>query len=527
MLQCAQAADEKNAGTSPNANATPPNIVYILADDMGYGDVSALNKNAKIKTPNIDRLAREGMSFTDAHAGAAVCTPTRYGILTGRYPWRSRLKSGVLNGYSPRLIEEGRLTTPALLKSNGYHTACIGKWHLGMDWPGYPKEGAEGDAADGAAAKSAAAKPQAAKPKAPHEAIDYTKPIANSPTALGFDYFYGISASLDMFPYIYIENNRTVGVPTTTKAFHRPGPAQADFEAIDVLKTLTDKAVAHLHERAAAKQPFFLYLALTAPHTPIVPRQEFQGKSGLHPYLDFCLEVDWTVGQILKALDDAKLSSSTLIIFTSDNGFAPYVDKPKEMEKSGHFPSYIYRGYKADIFEGGHRIPFFARWPGVVKPGAVCDETICLTDLMATAADIVKVKLPENAGEDSVSILPALQGKNIERPLREATVHQSINGQLSIRQGQWKLEMCPGSGGWGEPTDPEARKQGLPARQLYDLKADPGEKNNIYDKHPDVVRRLTALLAKYVKEGRSTPGAPQQNTPAGKWPQIDWMKTEE
>jgi arylsulfatase A-like enzyme len=475
------------------AAGRPPNVVYVLADDLGYGDVRCLNPQGKIATPNMDRLAAAGMAFTDAHSSSAVCSPTRYGILTGRYNWRSPLKQGVLQGYSRRLIEPGRLTVPALLKQHGYHTACLGKWHLGMDWP--LKEG--GFATD---------YPDGWK-------VDYTKPIANGPNAVGFDYYFGISASLDMPPYVFIENDRTVGTPTVEKAWIRKGPAAADFEAIDVLPTLTTKAVEYIGRRAAdakAGTPFFLYLPLNAPHTPILPTKDWQGKSGLNAYGDFVMQVDAAVGQVLDAIDRAGVAGNTLVILTSDNGCSPSADFPALAAK-GHHPSYHFRGHKADIFDGGHRIPFIVRWPGRVKPGTTSDQLICLTDLMATCTDILGTKLPESAGEDSVSLLPALEGR-APGPLREAVVHHSINGSFAIRQGNWKLELCPGSGGWSKPRPGQDDTSKLPPVQLYDLGGDIGEQANVHDKHPDVVARLTRLLERYVAEGRSTPGAPQKNT---------------
>jgi arylsulfatase A-like enzyme len=473
--------------------ADRPNIVYVLADDLGYGDVNCLNPQGKIATPNIDRVAAKGMAFTDAHSSSAVCTPTRYGLLTGRYNWRSPLKSGVLGGYSPRLIEPGRLTVPALLKKHGYHTACVGKWHLGMDWP--LKGG--GIARD---------YPDAWK-------VDYTRPIANGPNAVGFDYFFGISASLDMPPYIFIENDRCRGEPTVEKTWIRKGPAHKDFEAGDVLPAIVKQAVERIAERgpkAKKGEPFFLYLALTAPHTPILPSKEWQGKSGLNDYGDFVMQVDATVGQVLDALDRAGIADDTLLIVTSDNGCSPAADFARLAEK-GHHPSYHFRGYKADIFDGGHHIPLLVRWPGRVKPGTISDRLVCLNDLMATCADIVGARLPDDAGEDSASLLPVLLGKAKEPP-HEAVVHHSIDGSFAIRQGKWKLELCPGSGGWSDPKPGSAKEKGLPRVQLYDVTADVGEKANVQERHPEVVERLTKLLEKYVADGRSTPGKPQKNT---------------
>ncbi len=471
-----------------------PSIVFILADDLGYGDVKALNPAGKIATPHLDRLAAAGMAFTDAHSGSAVCTPTRYGLLTGRYAWRSRLKSGVLMGYHRRLIEPGRLTVPGLLEKHGYHTSCIGKWHLGMDWP--LKEG--GFARNDKDAWK----------------VDYTKPIRNGPLSVGFDRYFGISASLDMPPYLFIENDRSRGVPTVEKSYFPPrkGPATRDFEAVDVLPTLTRQAVALIEERAAAAKkgaPFFLYLALASPHTPIVPAVAWKGKSGLNAYADFVMQTDDAVGRVLAALDKHGLSRSTLVIFTSDNGCAPQAGMA-ELIKKGHHPSYHFRGHKADIYEGGHRMPYLVRWPGKVKPGTRSDQLICHTDLLASCADVLGAKLPDDAGEDSVSILPALVGKAM-KPLHEAVVHHSANGSFAIRQGRWKLCLCAGSGGWSHPR-PGKEEKGLPPVQLYDLEKDVGEKTNVQGEHPRVVARLTRLLRKYVDDGRSTPGKRQKNT---------------
>jgi arylsulfatase A-like enzyme len=432
------------------------------------------------------------MIFTDAHSGSSVCTPTRYGILTGRYSWRTSLQRGVLGGYSPRLIETGRLTVPALLKQHGYHTACVGKWHLGMDWP--LKEG--GIAQD---------YPDAWK-------VDYTRPVRNGPNAVGFDYYYGISASLDMPPFVFIENDRAQGVPTVEKTWFRKGPAHADFEAIDVLPVLTRKAVGYIDSRAAqakAGQPFFLYLPLASPHTPILPTAEWQGKSGLNAYADFVMQTDAAVGQVLATLDRHGLTDNTLVILTSDNGCSPQANFP-ELAAKGHHPSQRFRGHKADLFDGGHRIPFLVRWPGKVKAGTTSDQLICLTDLLATTADLLGAKLPDGAGEDSVSLLPACLGK-ATGPLHEAVVHHSFHGSFAIRQGQWKLLLCPSSGGWSFPRPERDDLRGLPSVQLYDLANDIAEKNNVQDKHPEIVTRLTKLLEKQVADGRSTPGTPQKN----------------
>ena len=389
-----------------------PNIVYILADDMGYGDVSCLNPDSKIRTVHLDQLASEGKAFRDAHSSSAVCTPSRYSLLTGRYNWRSWLKEGVTFGYDKPLIERERMTVASLLKQQGYATACVGKWHLGWTWP--RKGDRETD-------------------------VDFEKPIADGPTTLGFDVFFGISASLDMPPYVYVENDRPTTVPNgitpgnTGKMFWREGPIAPDFKHEDVLSTLTGKAISFITQQAQQGNPFFLYFPLPAPHTPILPGEEFRGKSGTNEYGDFCLQVDDLVGRIADTLKQQGLAENTILIFASDNGCSPMADF-EELANYGHHPSHVFRGHKADIYEGGHRIPFLVRWPGTITAGEVSDETVCLADLLATCAEIVGVPLPDNAGEDSVSNLAVWQGRMCDAAVREATVHHSIDGSFSIRR---------------------------------------------------------------------------------------------
>jgi arylsulfatase A-like enzyme len=456
----------------------PPNIVLVLADDLGYGDPRCYNKDSKIPTPAIDRLAAQGMRFTDAHTPSSVCTPTRYGILTGRYCWRTSLKRGVLDGTSPLLIEPGRMTIASLLKQRGYATGAVGKWHLGL--------GSE-------------------------KKTDYAKPLRPGPNSVGFDYFFGIPASLDMPPYAFVENEAPTAAPTETigasemrrkggGGFWRAGAIAPGFRHVDVLPTITEKAVGFIRSRAAdAKTPFFLYFALTAPHTPWMPTDEFRGKSGAGFYGDFVAQVDATLGKVLDALDDAKAGGNTLVFFTSDNG-AHWL--PEDIEKWGHRANSPLRGQKADIWEGGHRVPFVARWPGKIKAGSTCDETICLTDFLATAAAVVESPLAADAGEDSFSVLPALFGRAQPAPLREATVHHSADGLFALRHGSWKIAMGLGSGGFSAPKkiDP---KPGEPAGQLYDLAKDPREERNVWAENPDVVARLSALLEKAKSDGRS------------------------
>lgn len=491
----AAAAALRSSAGAALPSAQTPNIVYILADDLGYGDVKCLNANGKIATPNMDRFAAAGMTFTDAHGSSAVCTPSRYNILTGRYNWRSTLQHGVLSGYSKPLIKPDQLTVPSLLKQYGYHSACIGKWHLGMDM----------------APARHAADTTALEAKWP---IDFTKPILNGPTTRGFDYYFGISSSADMPPFDFIENDHWTEIPTVEKKWVRQGPAAADYQAVNVLPTLTRKAVAYINERAKTGTPFFLYLPLNSPHAPIVPSPEFKGKSGINDYADFVMETDWAIGEVLQALEQNGFTQNTLVMVASDNGCSPVAGYPELLEH-GHNPSYLFRGMKSDIWDGGHRIPFIVRWPGKVVAGSQSDQLVCLGDLLATCADMLGAKLPDNAGEDSVSILPALLGI-AHGPLREAIVYHSIEGRFGIQQGNWKLELCPGSGGWSNgawsnPSDIDAAAQGLPLLQLYDVSVDMGEKNNLQASHPDIIDRLTKLLEKYVADGRSTPGAPQKN----------------
>ncbi|MBN9297726.1 MAG: arylsulfatase [Filimonas sp.] len=471
-------------------NSAKPNIVFILADDMGIGDVHCFNPNGKIATPFMDKIAADGMMFTNAHSSSAVCSPSRYSVITGRYAWRSRLQSGVLNGYSKPLIPESRFTVADMLKEQGYYTACIGKWHLGMDWKLKESETVK-------------------EAKTGWE-IDYSKPVSEGPRTAGFDYFYGISASLDMPPFAYIENDKTTQVPSTTKKYVRSGPAATDFEAENVVPDITQKAKAFLAQRATANKPFFLYFTLPSPHTPIVPAAAFKGKSGVTEYGDYVVETDWAVGQIAHTLDSLGLSENTLLIVTSDNGFAPYVLKEFNVEAMGHYPSINYRGYKSDIWEGGHRVPFIAKWPGNIKAGTVTNNCISLTDFMATCAAITNTTIPATAAEDSYSFLPAFKNAAV-KSTRPSIVYHSIDGNFAIEKGKWKLELCPGSGGWTAPRNAAAVKENLPPVQLFDMENDVAEKNNVQAQYPEVVKELQSLLEKYIADGRSTPGKPVTN----------------
>lgn len=483
-------------------SSSKPNIVFIFADDMGYGDVSALNENSKINTRNIDRIAQEGVIFTDAHTSSSVSTPSRYSLLTGRYNWRSDLKSGVLYGYDKALIEPDRRTVAHVLHDQGYQTACIGKWHLGWGWNNIEKG---------------------------KDQIDFSRPITNGPTTRGFDYFYGIAASLDMPPYVYVENEMPTALPNretvdTGMRFWRKGPTAADFDHEQTLPNLVNRAVNYIHDKAEAGQSFYLYLPLPAPHTPILPIKEYQGKSGLNPYADFVLMVDDMVGKVMKALENAGVSENTILVFSTDNGCSPEA-KFADLQAKGHYPSYIYRGHKADLFDGGHRVPCVVRWPAKVKPHQV-NQTICLTDFFSTFASVAGYKVKDIEGEDSYNILPLLVNEKEGKAIREATVHHSINGDFTIRRGEWKLLLSPGSGGWSfpKPGVDDVVINTLPAVQLYNMNTDPTEKNNVYAEHSDVVNELKALITKYIQEGRSTPGDPQKNTGPEVWEQLKWME---
>ncbi len=464
-----------------------PNIIYILADDLGIGDVSVYNKDSKIQTKNIDALAEEGMRFTDAHSGSAVCTPTRYGILTGRYAWRTRLQKSVLWGYDTSLIAQDRFTLANLFKNNGYNTACIGKWHLGLGWQ-----------------------------KDKNDSVDFSMPLSSGPNSAGFDYSYIISASLDIPPYVYIENQRVtarrIEIIKENKGpgFWREGAIGKGQKHSKVLDDFTKKAINYIETQADNNnRPFFLYLPLTSPHTPILPTKEFEGKSGINDYADFVLKTDALLGKIKTVLKETGLDKNTIIVFTSDNGASPMADF-KTLESKGHFASGIYRGAKADIYEGGHRIPFILKWPGKVAPNSVSTQTISLTDFMATAANIVGSMLSDNQAEDSFSLLPVLLNKPSEYK-RESIIHHSIDGKFAIRKGDYKLIFARGSGGWSAPTESAAAKSNLPGIQLYNLKTDIKEQHNLASSLPDVVRELSELLKKQIESGRSTEGSGQQN----------------
>ena len=483
-----------------------PNIVYILADDLGIGDVSCYNPESKIQTLHVDRMAAEGMRFNDAHTPSAVCTPTRYGILTGRYCWRTRLKYRVLDGFDPPLIKPDQVTVASMLKSVGYDTACVGKWHLGMtftDNEGNPMPAVSID--------------RKTKPR-PGTEVDYSIPITGGPTAVGFDSYFGISASLNMSPFCYLKNDRPVHIPNIPHPSMQTefisvdeGVRSADFAIRGVMPRFAGEAVSVIEKQAAESpdRPFFLYAPLSSPHLPVVPNDEFLGRSEAGDYGDFVVETDAFVGAILDALDRTGMAENTLIIFTSDNGGLYHSWEPQEaddvakyriskrgasMKTYGHQGNMNYRGTKADIWEGGHRVPFVVRWPGKTPAGSVSNELIELTDLLKTSAAIVGENLPDTAGQDSTNILPALLTAKPEKPVREFAIHHALWGDFAIRKGPWKMIPQRGSGGFTYPKTIDPAKEGGPAGQLYNLADDPSETKNLWDEKPDIVAELQAQL---------------------------------
>jgi arylsulfatase A len=451
-----------------------PNIMIVLADDMGYGDPRCFNPRSKIATPNIDRLAREGMRFTDAHAPGPLCHPSRYGLMTGRYPFRTDISRWP----TQPLIERGQVTIASLLKTAGYRTAMVGKWHLGFREDGYDRA------------------------------------LPGGPVDCGFDSYFGLRASTDIPPYFYIRGDRAATPPAghiaahhsegwspIQGAFWREGGIASGLDLKDVLPRLTDEACAVLNAAAGAspgaRQSLLLYLALTAPHTPWLPAAEFSGKSGAGMYGDFVMMVDAQIGRVLAALEKAGLAQDTLVIFASDNG---PVWLPANVAQFGHAAAGGLRGMKADAWEGGHRMPFIVRWPGRVKAGTVSDQTICFTDLLATFADICGVELPTGAGPDSFSFLPVLEGRQPKgRPIRGPIVMQAgSSSAMMIRSGDWKLINQLGSGGFSKPSSSKPGP-GDPAGQLYNLRDDLAETNNLYLKHPEIVSSLEAEMQRIVK----------------------------
>jgi arylsulfatase A len=497
-----------------------PNILVLYADDLGYGDVQCNNpERGKIPTPNIDRLASQGMRFTDGHSSSGVCSPSRYTLLTGRYHWRTRLQGGIVGPFGEPLIAAERMTIGTLAQQQGYRTACIGKWHLGMDWPfteaqrpllspakqlgKIPKEASKREKRAVAAAAVATEEQIAVWRDV------FSKPIGGGPSTRGFDLYFGTDIP-NWPPFCFIENDRTLGIPTEflpqpllgNNQASNQGPALKSWKLEGILPALGDRTIQFIDKSVQKKEPFLIYMPLTSPHTPLAVNPEWKGKSGLNLFADFVMETDAVVGRVLDALEKSGVVNNTLVIFTADNGCAPYIGV-KDLEQMGHYPSGPLRGYKADAWEGGHRVPFIVRWPGVVKPGSVCGQLVYQADFLRTFADVFGVKLPDNAGEDSFSLLPLLKGE--DKPIRENAVSASIGGTPAVRSGSWKYIPAPGSGGWGSGGD-----QSQPV-QLYNLADDLGETKNLAAAMPEKVAEMNGLLEKLITDGRSTPGAPQKN----------------
>ncbi|MDG1049229.1 MAG: arylsulfatase [Planctomycetota bacterium] len=491
MLSSAGAQEAPAVGSDqPTAPARlRPNVVVVLADDLGIGDISPTSGGCKIKTPNLARMAAGGMTFLDAHSTSAVCTPTRYGLLTGRYNWRSRLSKGVLNGNSGHLIPEERATIGHLMEASGYATAAIGKWHLGLDWSRVGG-GAEG-------------------------AIDYGGPVTNGPDINGFGHYHVLPASLDMAPYVWVDGGKVTGQPDRTEGvtrkddrygWYREGPVGADFVIEEALPHIVGEACRFIGERAPAARegsPFLLYLPLPSPHTPIVPVPPFKGASGMNPYADFVMQVDHHLGELMGALEAGGVADNTLVIFTSDNGCSPEANFPL-LGEHGHDPNGGLRGHKADLYEGGHRVPLIVRWPGVVPPGTTSTALACLTDIYATLEDVTGERGRTGGGEDGFSWVPVFGGAPSSG--RRTLVSHSVSGHFAVREGDWKLCLAGGSGGWSAPRENVAKKEGLPPLQLFNLASDPAEQVNLVAEQPARVAQLLGRLERVVRRGRSTEG---------------------
>lgn len=483
-----------------------PNIIVILADDMGYGDLGCYNPQSKIPTPNMDKLARQGIRFTDAHSGASVCTPSRYSLITGRYAWRTALTKQVFYNYEPPLIEPSRMTIASLLKQQGYRTAAVGKWHIGLGWPLKPGTSFN--------MQKPLPWPGGTLPRQEEEKIDFKAPITGGPTELGFDYFFGSNACPTCnTPYCYIENNRVVEQPTAYYAGkyleQRGGFRSADFDEKTVDSLYTAKAIQFIEQSTKSRSPFFLYLAASAPHEPaeeeVVPAF-LRNKSKAGPRGDLVAYFDWMVGKIMAALQKTGADKNTLLIVTSDNG-----PKPGNFNRVtyGHKAAGDWRGFKGSVWEGGHRVPLIVRWPGKVKAGTVSEQLIGLQDLMATFAALHGVTLPDDAGEDSISFLDALlKPSGSGKQGRSDIIFHSTNGVFSIRKGPWKLiPDCDNSGDGGRGvhgnngTGPDTTL----ASQLYHLENDPFELYNLAKRNAPMEQELRNLLTRYQQEGRSRP----------------------
>jgi arylsulfatase A-like enzyme len=466
-------------------NVSPPNIIIILADDMGYGDVQAYHSPSDILTPNLNKLSEEGIMFMDAHTPASICTPTRYGLLTGRYCWRSSLKNAVLKGYDPPLIEKGRITIADYLKGKGYVTGIVGKWHLGLGFQQYINQAAGGKVV-----------------------FDLTKPLHNSPNNYGFDYSFILPASLDFEPYVYVRNYEVVdnefdSVPTTQfPHFWRAGIKSSSLDFEQVLDDLLVEAQYFIKKEAQSNNPFFLYFSLTAPHKPVIPNEKFEGTSGKGLYGDFVMQIDWTTGEILNMLETLGISNNTLIIFTSDNGSPMYrinsTTGPDHVTDetlayynvSSHEANGLLRGIKGDTYEGGHRVPFIARWPERIRGGEKVNVTICLTDIFETIIEITEGVKPAGSAEDSYSFMSELFGQRRKYSRPPVIHHSGGKGMFAIRDGRWKMILGNGS---GARTKPVGTPFGEPY-QLYDLENDLEESTNLIESESEISEKLEAAF---------------------------------
>ena len=512
VVRCCLIAAFTSVGSATLADTERPNVVFILADDLGYGDVNCFGQDrCQIETPHFDRLAAEGIRYTNAHVNCSWCIPTRMAIMTGRYPWRfAAPEAGGPWGFLGTRFPENQHTLGRMMHQAGYRTGYIGKWHLGTQMT----------TTDG--------RTQGARN------VDYTQPLKIGPRNFEFDDSFILPGSLDMFPYAFIRNNEWVGSITATKgwsAFNRQGPSAEDFEDTKVLDTLSTEAERFIATSAGQDKPFFLFFALTSPHTPISPSREFEGRSKIGVYGDFVMETDHCVGRILNALDKHGIADNTLVIASSDHGPAAYagrrrkatVGQMKELEAEGHFAGGQYRGYKFSVYEGGLRVACVARWPKAAPAGTSCNELVALQDLMVTLADITDTSLADNEAPDSFSFLPLLLDPTGQATRPDMVLESS--SAMAITDGRWKLALCPGSGCPGrfgnEPKSDDAwkaaiEKAGKPASrlqlaqapyvQLFNLETDPEEAHNLAERHPERVTQLVALLKQRINSGRSTPG---------------------
>lgn len=478
-----------------SAEARLPNIVILYADDMGYGDLGAQNPDSKIPTPNLDRLAREGVRFTDAHSSSGICTPSRYALLTGRFHWRKF--HDIVNSFEPPRLDDAELTMAEMLKAKGYRTAAIGKWHLGWNWR------------DIQVPAQAAAKGKN-KVFAP-DAFDWSRPISGGPLSHGFDYYFGDDVP-NFPPYAWFENDRVITPPTeplsiTPKTAEgsweaRPGPMAKGWDFYAVIPRLTEKTVQWIAEQRGDDRPFFLYVPFNSPHAPIVPTSEFVGRSQAGGYGDFVVQTDDNVGRILRALDDNGFAENTLVVFTADNGPERYAYD--RIHNFAHRSAGPLRGLKRDLYEGGHRVPFVVRWPGNIQAGTVSDALVSQVDLMATLAAIVDYELPTNTADDSFNLVPVLCERKPSP--RRTIVHNTFAGAYAVRHDQW-LFIAAKSGAhsavpeWFDHENGYAKNEQV--GELYDLKTDLAQKRNLYAECPELVRELTARMDEVRKKGQA------------------------